>query len=64
MKFKIHKNRVEEVVDYSKLSTSELKMKLRELKAEHGKEMSRNYDDSLRDALALNEYRIIKEEVW
>jgi len=63
MKFKIHKNRIEEVVDYSKLSTSELKMKLRELEAEYGKEMSRNYDDSLRDALALNEYRIIKEEL-
>ncbi|NOZ57986.1 MAG: hypothetical protein GXO66_00170 [Euryarchaeota archaeon] len=51
------------MVDYSKLSTSELKMKLRELEAEYGKEMSRNYDDSLRDALALNEYRIIKEEL-
>ncbi len=63
MKFKIHRNRIEEVVDYSKLSTSELKMKLRELEAEYGREMSRNYDDSLRDALALNEYIIIREEL-
>ncbi len=63
MKFKINKDLVEEVVDYSKLSTKELKMKLKELEAEYGKEMPRNFDDSLKDALALNEYKIIKEEL-
>jgi len=63
MKFKIRKNMVEEVVDYSKLSTIELRRRLKELEAEYGREMSRNFDESLRDAIALNEHSIIKEEL-
>ena len=54
---------VEEEVDYSKLSTVELRRRLRELEEEYGREMVRNLDESLRDALALNEYGIIKEEL-
>ncbi|MFQ6105696.1 MAG: hypothetical protein ACE5NL_01315 [Candidatus Hydrothermarchaeaceae archaeon] len=63
MKFKIKKEEIEEVIDYSKLPTPVIFGMVREMEAKYGKELKLNKDENLSDSLALNEYYCLKREL-
>jgi hypothetical protein len=63
MKFKIKKEEIEEIVDYSKFSTPAIFGMLREMESKYGKDLELNKDEILSDSLALNEYYCLKREL-
>jgi len=63
MKFKIKKEEIEEVVDYSKLATPVIFEMIREMESRYGKDLELNRDETLSDSLAINEYAFLRQEM-
>ncbi len=63
MKFKIKKDEIEEVVDYSKLATPAIFEMIKEMESRYGKDLELNRDETLSDSLAINEYRFLRQEL-